>query len=181
MTEKIEMSELQMKVDPDRKLVGRNARLVECNLKLAERMAKYHDDDEERTKKWKETLQVLKMTEKKVDLDRELVERNARLAECNLKLAERLAKYDEEERTEEKTKDANLPLKKKCLKSFIGNISIGGVMIACRTGILGYFGGGGGSGMTIKNIMTVGGIGVYGYGVQLLMSKITYTIKLQNK
>ena len=64
------MSELQMKVNLDWKLVERNARLVECNLKLAERMAKYHDDDEERTKKRKETLQVLKMTEKKVDLDR---------------------------------------------------------------------------------------------------------------
>ena len=54
-------------------------------------------------------------------------------------------------------------------------------MIACRTGILGYFGGGGGGGVTIKNIMTVGRIGVYGYGVQSFTSKITYTIKLQNK
>ena len=39
MTEKMEMSELQMKVD--RELVERNARVAKCNLKLAERLAEY--------------------------------------------------------------------------------------------------------------------------------------------
>ena len=69
----------------------------------------------------KETLQVLKMSEKikmkgemKVDLGRELVECNARLGECKLKLAEhnrRLTEYhdDEEETTgEQETINVNL-------------------------------------------------------------------------
>ena len=111
----------------------------------------------------------------KVDLDRELVECNARLAECNLKLAEhncRLAEYhdnEEEETTgeEEETINVNL-LKEKYLRSFIGIMTIGGVMFACGTGILGYFGG---NVITIKDIRTLDEIVVMGYCVWLSMSK----------
>ena len=44
MTEKIDMSELQTKLDLDRELDKHSARLAECNLKLDERLAKYHGD-----------------------------------------------------------------------------------------------------------------------------------------
>ena len=47
--------------------------------------------------------------------------------------------------------------------------TIGLVMTAFGASILGYFR----HGMTVEDIMTVGGIGVYGYGVGVLISKIT--------
>ena len=95
--------------------------------------------------------------------------------QCNLKLSEhncRLAEYhddDEEETTgeeEEETIDVNL-LKEKYLRSFIGIMTIGGVLIACGTSILGYFGV---NVMAIKYIMNVGEIGVTGYCVGLSIS-----------
>ena len=55
------------------------------------------------------------------------------------------------------------------IKSFVGNMTIGFVMTAFGAGIVGYFG----CGMTIKDIITVGEIGVYGYGVGVLMNKMT--------
>ena len=110
--------------------------------------------------------------ETKVDLGRQLAECNARLGYCKLKLAEhnrRLAEYhdDEEETTgEEETIDVNL-LKKEYLRFFIGT-TIGDIMIACGTGIFGYFGG---DIMTIKNIMTVVRIGEIVCCVGLFMGK----------
>ena len=62
----------------------------------------------------------------------------------------------------------NLLLKEKYLRSFRGIITIGGVMITCGAGILGYFGG---HVMTIKDIVTFGEIGVMGYYVGLSISK----------
>ena len=91
----------------------------------------------------------------------------------HLKLAEHnrmLAEYhdDEEEETtgeEDETNDANLTLEEELRKLF--NITIGGIVIAFGTGILGYDG----DVMTIKNIMTVGKIGFLGYCVGLSMCK----------
>ena len=71
------------------------------------------------------------------------------MVKCNLKLAERLAQH------EEKTKGVKLLLEE-YLGSFTGLMVIGGVMIACGGGILGYFGG---RHMTIGDIMAVGEIG----------------------
>ena len=55
---KVDREPVEMKVD--RKLD--NTMLAKCNLKLLERLAEHHNDDEER----------------------ELVERNVRVAKCNL-------------------------------------------------------------------------------------------------
>ena len=133
----------EKEVDQDRKLVERKARLAECNLKLAERLSECHDED------------------------RKLVKHNATLAECNLKLAKRLAEYHDDDDEEEETINVNL-LKKKYLRSFIGIMTTRGVMIACGSGIYGYFGG---NVVTIEGTVTVGQIGILGYGVGLFMHK----------
>ena len=84
-----------------------------------------------------------------------------KLAENNHVLAENHDDDDEEEEY------VNLLLERYS-RSYIGTM-IGGVVIACGKGILGYFGGG--DLMTIKNIITVGRIGVTCYCVGLIMSK----------
>ena len=89
--------------------------------------------------------------------------------ECKLKLAEnnrRLAEYHDDD--EEEMNDVNLLLKEVYRRSYEGTMTIGGVMIAFGTGILGYFGG---NVMTIKDITTGGEIGVLGCYVGLFMSK----------
>ena len=112
--------------------------------------------------------------EMKVDLDRKLVENNARLVECNLELAEHNHRLTENHDEEE---DVNLLLEEedyvklileRYSTSYIG-ATIECVIIACGTGILGYFGGG--DVMTIKNIITVGRIGVISYCVGSVMSR----------
>ena len=116
--------------------------LAKCNLKLAERLAECYYDD----------------------LDREQIEPNPRVVKCNLKLAdtlvERLVERLVEHCDEEKMKGVKL-----LPDEYI--MTIGLVMTAFGTGIVGYFGGG----MTIEDIMAVWGIGVYGYCVGELMSK----------
>ena len=98
------------------------------------------------------------MTQKKVDLERELVECNARLAECNRRLAENRGKKED---------DVNLLKEIRC-RFYRDTMTIGGVMIAFGAGILGYFG----DNVTIGDTMAVGGIGVIGYNVGLFMTKI---------
>ena len=91
--------------------------------------------------------QVQKMSEKmegKIEVDRELDEHNARLAKINLKMAERLAEYR------------------------INTLIIEGLMIACGTSILGYFGG---NVMTVNDITTIEEIGAAGYRIGLFMRK----------
>ena len=74
-------------------------------------------------------VREIKMKENLMEVDRELDESNAGLVKFNLKLAMRLATYHRDIMT------------------------IGLVMTACGTGILGYFGGG--RVMPIKDITTV--------------------------
>ena len=95
--------------------------------------------------------QVQKMSEKmegKIEVDRELDEHNARLAKINLKMAERLAERLAEYR--------------------INTLIIEGLMIACGTSILGYFGG---NVMTVNDITTIEEIGAAGYRIGLFMRK----------
>ena len=95
----------------------------------------------------------------KVNSYRELVESNTRMVECNFELAE--YRDDEEEEY------VNLLLER--YRIFYIGTMIGGVVIACGAGLLGYFGDG--DVVTVKNIMTVGRTGVISYCVGLIMSK----------